>query len=42
VGQLGKSGVSSDGKDREWYVDIQGSKVGAPSSVDWGPFVVDP
>jgi hypothetical protein len=30
AGQLVKSGVSSDGKDEEWYVDIWGSKVVAP------------
>jgi hypothetical protein len=41
-GQLGESGVSSDGKDGEWYVCIQGSKVVAPTCVDFGPFVVDP
>jgi hypothetical protein len=33
-GQLGESGVSSDGKDGEWYVCIQGSKVVAPTCVD--------
>jgi hypothetical protein len=30
VGQLGERGVSSDGKDREWYVDIRGYKVVPP------------
>jgi hypothetical protein len=42
VGQLGESGVSSNGKDREWYMDIRGSKVIAPACVDWEPFIVDP
>jgi hypothetical protein len=42
VGQLGERGVSSDGKDREWYVDIRGSKVIASACVNRGPFVVDP
>jgi hypothetical protein len=28
--QLVESGVSSNGKDGEWYVDIWGSKVVAP------------
>jgi hypothetical protein len=37
-----ESGVLSDGKDREWYVDIRGSKVIAPACVDCGPFIVDP
>jgi hypothetical protein len=32
--QLGESGASSDGKDGEWYVDIQSSKVVAPACVD--------
>jgi hypothetical protein len=34
VGQLGERGVSSDGKDGEWYVDIRGYKVVAPAYVD--------
>jgi hypothetical protein len=34
MGQLEKSRVSSDGKVREWYVDILGSKVVAPACVD--------
>jgi hypothetical protein len=42
VGQLGESEASSDGKVKEWYVDIRSSKVIAPAWVDWGPFVVDP
>jgi hypothetical protein len=42
VGQLGKSGVSSNEKDEEWYMDIWGSKVVSLTSVDWGPFIVDP
>jgi hypothetical protein len=32
--QLGESGVSSDGKVGEWFVDIRGSKVVAPACVD--------
>jgi hypothetical protein len=39
--QLEESGVS-DGKDKEWYMDIWGSKAVAPAYVDWGPFIVDP
>jgi hypothetical protein len=31
VGQLGETGVSLDGKDGEWYVDIQSSKMVAPA-----------
>jgi hypothetical protein len=42
VGQLVESGVPSDGKDREWYMDIRGSKVVDLTCVDWGLFVVDP
>jgi hypothetical protein len=42
VGQLGERRVSLDGKDKEWYVDIRGSKVVAPACVDWGPLVVEP
>jgi hypothetical protein len=42
MGQLVKSGVSSDGKDGEWFIDIWGSNVVAPVCVDWGPFIVDP
>jgi hypothetical protein len=38
-------GVSSDGKDGEWYVDIRGSirgsKVICHACVDWGPFIVE-
>jgi hypothetical protein len=34
VGQLGERGVSSYGKDGEWYVDIQGSKVVAHACVN--------
>jgi hypothetical protein len=34
VRQLGESRVSSDGKVRDWYVDIQGSKVVAPACVN--------
>jgi hypothetical protein len=41
AGQLGESGVSSDGKVRKRDVDIRGSKVVAPTCVDWGPFIVD-
>jgi hypothetical protein len=41
-GQLGESDVSLDGKDVEWYVDIQSSMVVAPACVDMGPFVVEP
>jgi hypothetical protein len=37
-----ESGVSSDGKDEEWYVNIRDSKVVVPAYVDWGPFIVDP
>jgi hypothetical protein len=37
-----KSGVSSDGNDGEWYVDIRGSKVVAPACVNWWSFIVDP
>jgi hypothetical protein len=33
VGQIGESGVSSDGNNREWYVDIRGSKVVVPACV---------
>jgi hypothetical protein len=32
--ELGKSGVSLDGNDGEWYVIIRGSKVVAPACVD--------
>jgi hypothetical protein len=28
--QLGERGASSNGKDREWYVDIRSFKVVAP------------
>jgi hypothetical protein len=41
VWQLVESGVSSEGKDGEWYVDIRCSNVVAPACVHWGPFVVD-
>jgi hypothetical protein len=34
MGQLGKNGVSLDGKDGEWYVDIQSSKMVASTCVD--------
>jgi hypothetical protein len=34
VRQLGESGVSTDGKHGEWYVDIHGSKVVVPAYVD--------
>jgi hypothetical protein len=34
VGQLGESGVSSNGKDEEWHVDIRGSKVVSPACVN--------
>jgi hypothetical protein len=34
VGQLGESVVSSDGKNRKWYVNIRGSKMVAPACVD--------
>jgi hypothetical protein len=34
VGQLGESGVSSDGKVGERDVDIRGSKVVAPTCVN--------
>jgi hypothetical protein len=34
MGQLGESGVSSDGKVGERDVDIRGSKVVAPACVD--------
>jgi hypothetical protein len=30
-GQLGESEASSDGKVKEWYVDIRSSKVIAPA-----------
>jgi hypothetical protein len=33
-GQLAESGVSLDGKGREWFVDIRGSKVVAAACVD--------
>jgi hypothetical protein len=42
AGQLGESGVSSDGTVGERDVDIRGSKVVAPSYVNWGSFVADP
>jgi hypothetical protein len=42
VGQLEKSGVSSDGMVGECYMDIRGSMVLAPSYVDWALFIVDP
>jgi hypothetical protein len=42
AGQLGESELSSDVKVRVRDVDIQGSKVVAPTCVDWGPSIVDP
>jgi hypothetical protein len=33
-GELGESGVSLDGKVREWFVDFRGSKVVAPAYVN--------
>jgi hypothetical protein len=34
VGQIGESGVASDGKNGEWFVDIRGSKVEALACVN--------